>query len=69
MSTISTSGSNLSPSTRESGNVDESTEQQELGDLEQHLDPVETVSNTMLKSKVLRFSTQMFILFLIQAFV
>jgi len=45
MSTISASGSNSSPSTRESGNVDESTEQQEVGDLEQHLDLVETVQS------------------------
>jgi hypothetical protein len=42
-STISTSGSNSSPSTRESSNVTESIEQQELGDSEQHLDPIETV--------------------------
>jgi hypothetical protein len=42
-STNSASGSNSAPSTRESGNVAESTEQQELGDSEPHPNPVETV--------------------------
>jgi hypothetical protein len=58
-STNSASGSNSAPSTRESGNVAESTKQQELGDSEPRLDPVEAVQGVEedAKSKVLRFST------------